>query len=74
MSKPRLIDRPQQKCLQLPSSLVTAVDLQLYSAIDGRVPQGAWNRLVGGLLKDWLHQQHPTAFPQGENHGSNAND
>lgn len=74
MSKPRLIDRPQQKCLQLPSSLVTSVDLQLFSAIDGRVPQGAWNRLVVGLLKDWLHKQHPTAFPQGDNHAPDTND
>lgn len=57
MAKPRLIDRPQQKCLQLPTSLVTAVDLQLYSDIQGRVPQGEWNILVAGLLRAWLASQ-----------------
>lgn len=62
MAKPRLIDRPLQKCLQLPTSLVTAVDLQLYSDIQGRVPQGEWNILVAGLLRAWLASQTENAL------------
>lgn len=43
-----------QKCLQLPTSTVVNVELQLYSPLDGRVPQGALNSLVNQLLLDWL--------------------
>jgi hypothetical protein len=54
MPRPTLIDRPMQKCLQLPTSTVVNVELQLYSPLDGRVPQGALNNLVNRLLLDWL--------------------
>lgn len=54
MPRPTLVDRPMQKCLQLPTSTVVNVELQLYSPLDGRVPQGALNNLVNRLLLDWL--------------------
>jgi hypothetical protein len=54
MVKPRKIDRPVHKNISLPESVVTAVDLELWSEIEGRVPMGAWSRLVEELLRDWM--------------------
>lgn len=57
MPRPVLVDRPMQKCLQLPTSTVVNVELHLYSPLDGRVPQGAFNALVNSLLVEWLAKQ-----------------
>ena len=65
MPRPTLVDRPMQKCLQLPTSTVVNVELQLYSPLDGRVPQGALNNLVNRLLLDWLAR---TAKAEGTEH------
>ena len=65
MPRPTLVDRPMQKCLQLPTSTVVNVELQLYSPLDGRVPQGALNNLVNRLLLDWLAR---TAKVEGAEH------
>lgn len=66
MPRPTLVDRPMQKCLQLPTSTVVNVELQLYSPLDGRVPQGALNNLVNRLLLDWLAR---TTKAEGAEHG-----
>lgn len=46
--------RPIEKTINIPEDVCARVDLQLYSAIESRVPHGAWSKLVQGLLKEWL--------------------
>lgn len=57
MSRAKNPIRPAGKNLQLPSDLVAKVDLALWSDLEGRVPHGAWARLVNGLLQEWLAKQ-----------------
>lgn len=54
MAKQKHLDRPIDKNLSLPTTLVTKVELQLFSPIEGRVPHGEWSRLVQQLLREWL--------------------
>lgn len=42
------------KEIALPPDLVARVDLELYSALEDRVPQGAWQKLLTELLSSWL--------------------
>lgn len=51
MARPSKTDRPQEKNISLPSSLVAKVDLELFSSLEGRVPHGAWARYIIGLIE-----------------------
>lgn len=42
------------KEISLPPDLVARVDLELYSALEDRVPQAAWQKLLIELLNSWL--------------------
>lgn len=48
--------RPVQKSIHLPEDLVARVDLKLYSALENRVPFGAWSELIQALLNRWLDE------------------
>lgn len=50
MPRPRKIDRPIEKRVTLPESLVARVELELYSDLEGKVPFGAWQRLLMELI------------------------
>lgn len=54
MPRPRKLDRPHRLEIQLPESLWTKLNAELYSEIEGRVPHGALSGLVAGLISDWL--------------------
>ena len=54
MPRPRKAIRPVEKNISLPQDLVTRVDLELYSDLEGKVPFGAKSELVESLLRDWL--------------------
>ena len=54
MARPIKTDRPVEKNLSLPSSLVARVDLELFSALEGKVPFGAWQKYVVGLIEEDL--------------------
>jgi hypothetical protein len=54
VGKPANVIPPVEKKLSLPSNLVADVELQLFSELEGRVPHGAWSRLITGLLQQWL--------------------
>lgn len=56
MPRPPNTIRPASKNLQLPSDLVAKVDMALWSDLEGRVPHGAWSRLVTQLLQNYLQQ------------------
>ena len=51
MPRPKKTDRPIEKNISLPSSIVTQVELELYSELEGRVPFGAWQRYIVGLIQ-----------------------
>ena len=59
MAKPKNIDRPKEKNLSLPGSLVDRIDLALYSEVEGRVPHGAWAKMLTNTLtnKFIIHPQ-----------------
>lgn len=57
MPKPARIDRPVEKNLSLPGTVVAQVDLHLYSELEGRVPHGAWRNLITELLTSWLREK-----------------
>jgi hypothetical protein len=52
--KPRKVDRPIEKSVNIPQSLATQVDLLLYSELEGRVPHGAWSRYIERLIRENL--------------------
>lgn len=54
MPKPPRVDRPVEKKLSLPRSLVVQVELELYSELEGKVPFGEWSMLIEDLLRNWL--------------------
>lgn len=66
MPAPKRIDRPVSKHLHLPESLVTQVELELYSELEGRVPKGAWQALVERLLREHLQAVHRGYKPTGD--------
>lgn len=64
MGKRKNVDKPVEKNLSLPTSIVARVDLLLYSELEGRVPHGAWAKLVTRLLTEWADGV-TAAGPQG---------
>ena len=56
MPKPRRVDRPVEKSISLPQTLCAQVDIMLYSELEGRVPFGAWSKLMESLLTEWLNK------------------
>lgn len=52
--KPKLQDRPVEKNISLPSSIVSLVDAQLADRLTNRPPHGAYSKLVTALLRAWL--------------------
>ncbi len=51
MARPRKTDRPQEKNISLPQSLVLRVELELFSELEGKVPFGAWQRYIVRLIE-----------------------
>lgn len=54
MARPKRVDPPVRKEVSLPQSVVAAIDLELWSELEGCVPQGKWSSLVEELLREWL--------------------
>lgn len=54
MPRPKHIDRPVKVGTVLPASIKAKIDEQLFSDLEGRVPYGAFQSLVEGLLTQWL--------------------
>lgn len=54
MPRPKKTDRPVEKHIPLPTSLVAEVELRLFSELEGKVPHGAWSGLVIRLLQEWV--------------------
>lgn len=52
MPRPRKTDRPVEKRIALPESLVARVELELYSELEGKVPFAAWQKFVSSLIEE----------------------
>jgi len=50
MPRPRKTDRPIEKNISLPTSTVARVELELFSELEGKVPFGAWQKFLVGLI------------------------
>lgn len=51
MARPKKTDRPIEKNISLPQSIVARVELELFSELEGKVPFGAWQRYIVGLIE-----------------------
>lgn len=56
MPRPKSVNPTVAKEIYLDQRLVAKVDLALFSELEGRVPQGAWQRLLTQLLQQWLKE------------------
>ena len=50
MARPKNVDKPIEKSVNLPTSIVARVDLKLMSVLEGKVPHGAWARYIRNLI------------------------
>jgi hypothetical protein len=57
MPRPKHVDRPIDKKISIPESVVAEIDLELFSEIEGKVPHGAWARLINELLVKHIKQR-----------------
>ena len=51
MGRPKKTDRPVEKNISLPQSIVVRVELELFSLLEGRVPFGSWQKYIVGLVE-----------------------
>lgn len=56
---PRLkkIDKSIRLEVQIPTSILSKVQLELYSDLEGKIPMGKMSDLVGKLLTQWLRNE-----------------
>lgn len=64
------IDPPSRLEISLPSSLRARLDLQLFSALEGRVPHGRYAEFFEQLLRSHWEQEHLELSPGVEVVGS----
>lgn len=57
MARPPRTNRPVEKTISIPEDIVTRIDLELFSELEGKVPFGKWAELVTGLLREHLDRQ-----------------
>lgn len=57
MGRPKNVIKSVEKNISIPEDVVCRIDLQLFSELEGRVPHGAWSRLVTKLLRNDLEQR-----------------
>ena len=57
MPRPKRTIRPVEKHISIPEDIVTKIELELWSDLEGRVPFGAWSQLVVGLLEEHLKRK-----------------
>lgn len=66
MARPKKTDRPIEKNISLPQSVVVRVELELFSELEGKVPFGAWQRYILRLVEaDLAGKAHRRPDAQG---------
>ena len=54
MPRPYLVDRPHHMLVTIPQSLYARLALYLYSPLEGRVPQGAYQSFFVARIEEHL--------------------
>lgn len=57
MPRPAKAIKPREKTLSLPGDLVDKVDILLFSALEMKVPHGAWAGYVTRLIEEDLSKK-----------------
>lgn len=57
MPRQKLLDRPIEKCISLPGTLVRQVEILNIDAFTGKVRYGALSKLITQLLREWVAKQ-----------------
>lgn len=60
MARPRKVIRTRFLHVGIREDVMAKVNIQLFSEVEGRVPQGAYQTLVTQLFVDWLATQGVT--------------
>lgn len=60
MARPRKAIRPVEKTISFPEDIVLRVELELFSEVEGKVPFGAWQRYLVGLITEDLNRRAAT--------------
>lgn len=69
MPRPKKTDRPIEKNISLPQSLVVAVELELWSDLEGKLPFGAWQKYLTGLIEKDMKARQLARAARGAQHG-----
>lgn len=59
MARPSNVLRPVHLHTTIPEDLRARMDLHLYSDVEKRVPMGAYQQFICGLVKDFFDQARP---------------
>jgi len=65
MARPKKTDRPVEKNISLPQSIVVRVELMLFSELEGRVPFGAWQKYMVSLIEADLAKRDAKEIARG---------
>lgn len=57
MARPKLAIPSVEKNISLPEDLAAAVDLELFSEVEGKVPFGAWKGFITRVIRQHLERQ-----------------
>lgn len=57
MPRPKKTDRPCRLEAKVPESVLSRVNLELYSEIEGKIPHGKMSELITSLLREWLESR-----------------
>lgn len=63
MSRPRRVIRPTSLEVSIPETIRGRLDLFLFSEVEGRVPLGAYSRLVTRLLSEFFEGEELPLSP-----------
>jgi hypothetical protein len=61
MARPKRAIPSVEKNISIDQDIVTRIDLELYSELEGKVPHGAWSRLMNALLRNYVATLPPAA-------------
>jgi hypothetical protein len=61
MARPKKAIQSVEKNISIDKDIVTRIDLELYSELEGRVPHGAWSRLINNMLRTYINALPPAS-------------
>jgi len=57
MPRQRKVIRPRRLNLHLPEDKLARLDILLFSEVEGRIPQGAYQEFFEARLDEWFQKQ-----------------